>query len=192
MFVGRHHVQWHCPGCFEQTARWSTVPEHPADHRLSALSDIAHCAQVATSDGVLRCYTFGRIDSSVGGPATCVVAPPQPLPPAPPGVLAGAGEAAAAGAAAGGEASAEDRAAETALPDESDFEVCWRRTGKAGLPGTYQGCVVQVQPLLYSTLLFGPFHWTCLHPCTPSAGGTGGRRGSNPVPCSRTCSLSIS
>lgn len=82
---------------------------------LTFSSNFLH-PQVATSDGVLRCYTFGRMDSSVGGPATCVVVPPQPLPPAPAGVVAQDGQAAAA-------ASAEDTAVGTALPDESDFEV---------------------------------------------------------------------
>lgn len=76
---------------------------------------------------MLRLYTFGRMDSQEGGPATCIVAAPAPLPP-PPAVAAAAaaagGETAAAAAAPTEPPSAEERAAGTALPDEeSDLEV---------------------------------------------------------------------
>ncbi len=77
--------------------------------------------QVATSDGVLRLYTFGRMDSAAGGAAPCIVAPPQPLP-APP-VVAAAAAPSAGPAPAAPPTSAEAQAAGTALPDEgSEFE----------------------------------------------------------------------
>lgn len=75
--------------------------------------------QVATSDGVLRFYTFGRMDSSAGGPSACVVAPPQPLPPPP--QRRRRVRLRRAGAEARG---AEAQAAE-ALPEEREFEVSW-------------------------------------------------------------------
>ena len=81
------------------------------------------CAlQVATSDGVLRCYTFGRMTTPSSPAGPCIVAPPQQLP-APPALAAGAAPATPVAAAPPALASAEERAAEAALPDEeSDLE----------------------------------------------------------------------
>lgn len=82
---------------------------------------------VATSDGVLRLYSFGRMDTSAASAGSCIVAPPQALP-APPALVTAASASSEAEVpvpvpAAG--PSVEDRAAGTALPsdDESDFEV---------------------------------------------------------------------
>ena len=66
--------------------------------------------QVATSDGVLRAYTFGNMSPE----APRVVAPPRPLPAAPAGII----PAGAAGTA--GQGSAEAKAAAVALPSDDE------------------------------------------------------------------------
>ena len=73
---------------------------------------------VATSDGVLRVYTFGNYRRE-----GCLVGAPQPAPPPPPALLPPAAAAEVAGAAPAPAAAAEERAAATSLPEEeSDFE----------------------------------------------------------------------
>lgn len=73
------------------------------------------CVQVATSDGVLRAYTFGNSSA----PAS-IVAPPRPLPLPPAGLAACAGSAAGAAAAAPG--GMEAKAAAVALPSDEEEE----------------------------------------------------------------------
>ena len=90
-------------------AGWPGLAQHAELHAPPA-------PQVATSDGVLRFFTFGWLGEHPG-----VVAPPQPLPPAP---AVAPGSAAESQGSAGAAAGAEEAAAATALPDEeSDFEV---------------------------------------------------------------------
>ncbi len=101
-------------------------------HTFGSTSDIMRklrqadgCAcmhlQVATSDGVLRAYTFGNMNPG----AVAVVAPPRLLPPAPAALVAGT-------AGAAGAASLEGKAAAVALP--SDGEEDWERVSQQSPP----------------------------------------------------------
>ena len=98
------------------------VVQHPTDPTAPDLPP-QPLLLVATSDGVLRCYTFGCMAPPSGAPA-CLVEPPQPLP-EPPAVAAAAPLMTAAAAPAGIlPVDVEVKAAATALPgDESDLEV---------------------------------------------------------------------
>ena len=103
---------------FDCTAR-QVVVQHPTDDNAPDLLP-QPVLWIATSDGVLRAYTFGSLDASKNG--AVVVGEPRPVP-VPPLELIMKSSSASTGVGGGGEGGGvEEQAAATALPDEdSDF-----------------------------------------------------------------------